>query len=214
MNCQWKHKLCPNQNYIQTKKMEEKQMENNKMIITISREFGSGGRELGKRLSDTLDIPCYDKEIIALIAKEDGFDENYVAHMSEKKIQSAYPLTIGHQFITATNHEAEQAIKIAIKQRKIIERFAAQGSCIIVGRSADVILEKYSPFNIFVYANREVKLQRCKAYAPVGENLTIAELEQKMREIDKNRAAYRSFLTDTKWGEKETYHLCINTSTI
>ena len=54
----------------------------------------------------------------------------------------------------------------------------------------------------------------CKAYAPVGENLTIAELEQKMREIDKNRAAYRSFLTDTKWGEKETYHLCINTSTI
>lgn len=112
------------------------------------------------------------------------------------------------------NHEAEQAIKIAIKQRKIIERFAAQRSCIIVGRSAGVILEKYSPFNIFVYANREVKLQRCKAYAPVGENLTTAELEQKMREIDKNRATYRSFLTDTKWGEKETYHLCINTRTI
>lgn len=59
-----------------------------------------------------------------MIAKEDGFDENYVAHMSEK-IQSAYPLTVGHQFITAMNHEAEQAIKIAIKQRKIIERFAA-----------------------------------------------------------------------------------------
>lgn len=79
--------------------------------------------------------------------------------MEEKKIQSAYPLTIGHQFITAMNHEAEQAVMIAIKQRKIIERFAAQGSCIIVGRSADIILEKYSPFNIFVYANREVKSQ-------------------------------------------------------
>lgn len=74
--------------------MEEKQMENNKMIITISREFGSGGRELWKRLSDTLGIPCYDKEIIALIAKEDGFDENYVAHMSEKKYSLPIPLRL------------------------------------------------------------------------------------------------------------------------
>ena len=128
-------------------------MEKRKMIITISREFGSGGRELGKRLSDTLKIPCYDKEIIALIAKENGFDENYVSHILEKKIQAAYPFTIGHQFATAMNHVTEQAVKIAVEQHKIIEHFAIQGSCIIVGRCADVILEEYSPFNIFVYAS-------------------------------------------------------------
>ena len=112
------------------------------MIITISREFGSGGRELGKRLSDAFNIPYYDKEIIALIAKENGFDENYVAHISERKIQAAYPLTIGHQFATTVNHVTEQTVKIAVEQHRIIEQFAAQGSCIIVGRCADVIDRK------------------------------------------------------------------------
>ena len=67
-------------------------------IITISREFGSGGRELGKRLAEALHIPCYDHEIIEMIAKENGFNEDYVAHMSEKSIEAAYPLTIGHRF--------------------------------------------------------------------------------------------------------------------
>jgi len=187
-------------------------MEGKKMIITISREFGSGGRELGKRLSDAFNIPYYDKEIIALIAKENGFDENYVAHISERKIQAAYPLTIGHQFATTVNHVTEQTVKIAVEQHRIIEQFAAQGSCIIVGRCADVILEKYFPFNIFVYADKEAKLQRCKEYASADEKLSSTELVRKMHEIDKNRTAYRNFLTDTKWGEKENYHLCVNTT--
>lgn len=120
--------------------------------------------------------------------------------------------TFGHQFATTINHVTEQAVKIAVEQHKIIEQFAAQGSCIIVGRCADVILEKYSPFNIFVYANKEAKLQRCKEYATADEKLSSTELVRKMREIDKNRAAYRNFLTDTKWGEKENYNLCINTT--
>ena len=64
------------------------------MIVTISREFGSGGRELGKRLSDILEIPCYDKEIIQMIAEKQGFDEQYISHVSEKNLQEAYPLTI------------------------------------------------------------------------------------------------------------------------
>lgn len=184
------------------------------MIITISREFGSGGRELGKRLSDVLGIPCYDKEIIALIAKESGFDEDYVAHISERKIQVAYPFTIGCQFSTAMNYMTKQAVKIAVEQRKIIKNFAKEGSCIIVGRCADVILEEYAPFNIFVYASKEAKLLRCTKYAPSDEKLTRAELERKMCEIDKNRATYRDFYTNTKWGAKENYHLCINTSEV
>lgn len=184
------------------------------MIVTVSREFGSGGRELGKRLSEALGLPCYDKEIIALIAKESGFDEEYVAHISEKRIQASYPLTIGRQFTTALNQATKQAVKIAVEQRKILEKFAAEGSCVIVGRCADIILEQYEPFNLFVYASREAKLKRCAAYAPEDEDLTAAELERKMREIDKNRAGYRDFYTDTKWGAKENYHLCVNTSEI
>ena len=182
------------------------------MIITISREFGSGGRELGKRLSDALQIPCYDHEIIAMIAKEHGFDENYVAHMSEKSIRSAYPLTIGHRFSMTPNYVTKQAIKIAVEQKNIIENFAKQGDCVIVGRAADVILAEYKPFNIFVYADKAAKLQRCIERAPEDEKLTLAELERKMRDIDRNRASHRDFYSDTKWGDCRNYHLCVNTT--
>lgn len=163
------------------------------MIITVSREFGSGGRELGKRLSDALHIPCYDNEIIAIIASQQGFDENYVSRMSEKSIQQAYPMTIGHRFrTTGPNYATQQAIKIHVEQQRMIEGFAAQGDCIIIGRCADVILRNYKPFHIFVYADMAAKLQRCIERAPEDENLSQVELERKIRGIDKNRANHRS----------------------
>lgn len=182
------------------------------MIITISREFGSGGRELGKRLSEALNIPCYDNEIIEIIAKEQGLDAQYVSQLSEKSIQAAYPLTIGHRFATTPSYAAKQAVKVAVEQRKIIEKLALQGDCVIVGRCADIILKEYHPFSIFVYAGREAKLQRCMDRAPHGEHLTRDELIRNMRQVDKNRAGQRAFYSDTKWGAKENYHLCINTS--
>lgn len=93
------------------------------MIITISREFGSGGRELGKRLSETLQIPCYDKEIIALIAKEQGLDERYLTHISEKGFQASYPLTIGRRF-AMTPHP--------VTQQKIAARFQVVALCSVL----------------------------------------------------------------------------------
>ena len=94
------------------------------MIITISREFGSGGRELGKRLSNVLEIPCYDKEIIQMIAEKQGFDEQYVSHISEKNLQAAYPRTIGCRFTMTPHPVTKQAVTIAVEQQKIIKTFA------------------------------------------------------------------------------------------
>lgn len=182
------------------------------MIITVNREFGSGGRELGERLANALHIPCYDHEIIVMIAKKHGFDENYVAHVSEKSIQTAYPIKIGNRFTTTLNYATKQEIVIAVEQRKIIESLAKQGDCVIIGRCADVILQEYNPFNIFVYAEVAAKRNRYIDRASASEKLTIKELERKMREIDKNRASHRSFYSDTKWGEKSNYHLCVNTT--
>lgn len=182
------------------------------MIITISREFGSGGRELGKRLSEALKIPCFDKEIVEIIAKEKGFDERYVSRLSEKSIQAAYPLTIGHRFSYTPDYVTKQAIQVAVEQCKVIERFAKQGDCIIIGRCADILLKEYKPFNIFVYASKESKMQRCIERSPADEHFTRGEIEKKMKQIDKNRAGQRGFFTDTRWGAKENYHLCINTS--
>ena len=181
-------------------------------IMTISREFGSGGRELGKRLADELGIPCYDNEIIEMIAKENGFDERYVANVSEKSIEAAYPMTIGHRFAMPPVQIFDQSIRVAAAQRQIIENFAKQGDCVIVGRCADVILEEMNPLNLFVYADMASRLQRCKDRAPADEHLSDNELSRMIRQIDKQRAQHHQMYSDTKWGSREGYHLCVNTS--
>ena len=182
-------------------------------IITISREFGSGGRELGKRLADELNVPCYDHEIIELIAKEHGFDENYVATVSEKTLLASYPMTIGHHF-SISPLPNEQHVAVMATQEKIIRRFAEKSSCVIVGRGADIILKDMSPLNIFVYASQESKLRRCRERADENENFTDKEMLRKMKSIDKDRAALHELIGDTRWGSREAYHLCVNTSDI
>lgn len=181
-------------------------------IITISREFGSGGRELGKRLAEALHIPCYDHEIIEMIAKENGFNEDYVAHVAEKSIEAAYPLTIGHRFGMQPFQVMDQPIRVAVAQRQIVENFAKQGDCVIVGRAADVILRDYKPLNIFVYADKDSKVERCQRRAPEGEHLTVKEIESRMKQIDRNRAQHHQMYSDSKWGAKESYDLCVNTT--
>ena len=102
------------------------------MIITISREFGSGGRELGKRLSEALHIPCYDNEIIAMISDEQGLDPDYVARVSESSLRAEYPLTVGRRF-SIPYKVMEQSIMVAVTQQKIIEKLARQGDCVMSG---------------------------------------------------------------------------------
>lgn len=117
-------------------------------IITVSREFGSGGRELGKRLADALGVPCYDQQTIDMIAQKKNVDRNYVAHASEKDILLLYPSTIGKHII-APNYVGLQSVQIMAAQKKLIEELAAQGDCVIVGRCADLILKDEHPLNIF-----------------------------------------------------------------
>lgn len=180
-------------------------------IITVSREFGSGGRELGKRLADTLGIPCYDHEIVDMIAEKLGFDKNYISHVSEKDIRMFYPSTIGNRFMV-NPLMFQQPVKIVAAQHEIIRQLACQSDCVIVGRCADVQCREWNPLNMFVYADRLSKLRRCEEHANENEHISEKEICRKMKQIDKERAAYRKLFTDEKWGRKESYHLCINTS--
>lgn len=180
-------------------------------IITISREFGSGGRELGKRLADTLGVPCYDHEIIEMVAERYGFDKNHVAHVSEKYIRVFYHSTIAHRLVTP-HPVAQQSISITVAEHTLIKELAQQGDCVIVGRCADVICREMHPFNIFVYADKLSKLARCEERADKNEHLSEKNLFRKMKQIDKERAAYRALFTEEDWGRKESYHLCVNTS--
>lgn len=177
-------------------------------IITISREFGSGGRELGKRLADYLGIPCYDHEIIDMVAKKTSLDKQYVSHLSEKDIRVFYSSTIAQRFVAPT----QQSVAIALAQHEIIKTLAQNSDCVMVGRCADIICRDLSSLNIFVYADSSSKLARCQSRARENEQMSEKDMLKRMRQIDKERAAYRELFTESPWGRKESYHLCINTT--
>lgn len=181
-------------------------------LITISREFGSGGRELGKRLADLLACDYYDREIIASIAANKGMDENYVERIMEQhgwqNIQLTFRQSIAGIYMDSTQTD------LLLEQKHVIEQIAKAGNdCVIIGRNADVLLRDYQPFNIFVCADLEAKIQRCMERAPENEDLTAKEIEQKIHRIDKNRAQTRDLITGSSWGEKDAFHLTVNTTT-
>lgn len=182
-------------------------------IVTVSREFGSGGREVGKRLADALSCDYYDREIIAAIAQESNMDAGYVEHVLDNSLHYSYPLTFSHTLSVNyfLNSSAPQLLGI---QNKIIRSLADKSNCVLVGRGADAILEQYKPFRIFVYADLEAKLARCRSRAPADERLTDRELERKIRQIDKNRADNHDLISAYRWGDRNGYDLCVNTTNV
>ena len=187
-----------------------------KTIITISRQYGSGGREIGRKLAEQLGVPFYDNEIISRAAKETGFSEAAFETVEDKATNSLlYSIAMGMNVFT--NQDAGFAglsldDRIFLAQSNVIRKVAEEGGCVIVGRCADVILKDYHPLNLFVYADAESKIQRCIDRAPEGEHLSRNDIARRMKQVDKNRAQYRQMFADNKWGAKETYHLCVNTS--
>ncbi len=179
-------------------------------LITISREFGSGGRELGKRLADELGFAYYDREIIAEIASRMALDENYVDATLERGIE-AYPVHFGRSFAGMTV-DYRYTIDVFVMQEKILKEIAVKTNAVIVGRSADIILEDFKPLNIFVYADIESKIERCRKRASANEGLSDKKMARKIKAIDKKRAKSRGFFTSKKWGERSAYHLMLNTT--
>ena len=181
-------------------------------IITVSREFGSGGREVGKRLADELGIAYYDREIVETIAERCSLDKTYVAHALERSVSHTFPLHFGHTFSHLTAPVMTGgSMNLLAEQTKLIKELAAKGDCVIVGRAADVVLADLSPFNLFVYADMKYKVERCMARAADGEKLSARETEKMIRKIDSERRKLHSIISDVEWGNKEHYHLCVNT---
>lgn len=181
-------------------------------IITIGREFGSGGREFGRRLSETLGIAYYDQEIISEIAKRTSLSEKYVQAVVEHRPSFSFPIHIGRSFYPSANPVFEQTMTVYQEQARIITEMAAKSDCVIVGRCADYILQEYRPFRIFVYADMASKIKRCREKGPEEEALSEKELRQKISGIDKKRAKYYAFYTGHAWGDKLNFDLCVNTT--
>lgn len=183
-------------------------------IITISREFGSGGREIGRRLAEKMGIAYYDQEIITELIKRTDFAEEYIRHMDEKAPIPLLPITTARTFGLPTNYVVEQNLKFYMQESKVIQDFAKKSDCVIVGRCADYILREMNPVRLFIYADMESKIARCRKKNKDVDALNDRELRQKIVSVDKKRARYYKFYVDQVWGEKENYDLCINTSRI
>lgn len=181
-------------------------------IITISREFGSGGRELGRRLAEYLGYDYYDSEIIAMVAQNSGMDAGYVENTLGNHGWRDQPVTFRTTLGSSSYIQSSQ-VKLLLQQKEVIEKIAGLGKdCVIVGRNADVILREYQPFNLFVCAETQAKIVRCVERAPKEEHFSEKELLRKMRHIDKVRAETREILSGASWGQRDAYHLTINTT--
>ena len=183
-------------------------------IITIGREFGSGGRELGKRIADTLQIAYYDQEIITELAKRTNQTEEYIRQLEESNFIPLLPITIGRTFSSQFYQAMEPNQAVFIEQSKMIKEMAEKSDCVIVGRCADYILRDKNPLRIFVYADMDFKLARCRQKGEPTETKNDAEVKRKMNAIDRQRAQYYQCHTGRTWGEKSGYDLCINMTSL
>lgn len=182
-------------------------------IITISRQFGSGGRELGKRISDRLGWDYYDKEIIETLAMEHGMEPDHVRRTLSNhgwhNVQLTYRNSFSH---LGFDHSART--QLMLRQREIIQQIADLGSdFIIVGRDADIILQEYHPFRIYVCADIQSRLNRCLAYEekkPQEQRLSEKEILRNIRRIDKNRSRTREILTGKVRWDSSMFDLTIN----
>jgi cytidylate kinase len=181
-------------------------------IITISREFGSGGRELGKRLAELLGYDYYDREIITAIAKKHDMNEGFVENALENHWWQSIPLTYRNSF-SAISPMQEIQTALLVEERNVIESIASAGkNCVIVGRNADVRLKDYQPFRIFVCAEMDAKIKRCIERGNEGEDLSEKTIKKNIKTIDKNRARNTEIITGNKWGDPACYDLVVNTT--
>lgn len=181
-------------------------------VITISRQFGSGGREFARRLADSLNVAYYDREIITELAKRTNLAEEYIQNLNEQRPAPLFPITVGHTFSPVMDAMWEQRNTIFIEQTNLLKELAEKSDCVIVGRCADYCLKDFNPLRIRLYADMDSRIERCKARANKGENLTDREYKQKINEIDKSRAKYYQFYTGRHWDDELNYDLCLNTT--
>lgn len=175
-------------------------------VITISREFGSGGRTIGKRVAAELGLPCYDNELLQKIAEESGFQQDYVKEAGE--YSSGGFLSNAFSVRGAVSNNADYLWKI---QYKIITELAEKGPCVIVGRCADYILkDRADCLRVFIHADKKFRAERI--VREYGERTESPE--QRIRDKDKRRAAYHRFYTDMKWGHAQNYDITLNSGTL
>ena len=182
-------------------------------IVTIGREFGSGGRLIGQKLAERMGVNCYDKELINLASKESGLCTEVFENNDEKPLNSFfYSLVmdtgaLGQAFAGYMDAPLNQ--KVFLAQFETIQRLAERESCVIVGRCADYALHDYpNTIHIFISGEMEDKVERVASYNNISKDKAL----ELIAKSDKKRANYYNYYSNKKWGSAATYDLCINSS--
>ncbi len=184
-----------------------------KSVITIGRQYGSGGREIGQKLAGRLGIKCYDNELLDRAAKESGICQELFENHDEKPTNSfLYSLvmdTYSMGYASAALSGMPINHKVFLAQFNAIKKIADEGSCVMVGRCADYALDDYpNRISVFIYGSMDKRIRRIAD----KYNFTDAKAKDVITKTDKQRASYYNYYTNKRWGDIASYDLCINSS--
>ena len=181
-----------------------------KSVITISRQYGSGGRFIAKKLAEKLGIPYFDNEIITLAAKESGYSEA-IFEKAEQLSTHSFLYSLSMFGSVDGMYGLPLADKVYIAQSEIIKKCASEGPCVIVGRCSDYVLKEFdNVINFFIYSDEQNKIARATKYYGLDADKAASELKKK----DKKRANYYNYYTSQTWGFYENYHLSLNSDAV
>ena len=181
-----------------------------KTIITIGRQYGSGGREIGKKLAEKLGIPYFDKELLARVAKESGFCEEMIRNHDERPTNSFLYNVVMDTYSFGYNTafvDMPMSQKVFLAQFDTVKKIAEEGACVIVGRCADYALSEYpNCLNLFIYGKEDAKAERISE----RQNVSLSEAREMCVKRDKQRQSYYNYYSNKKWGRADSYDLCID----
>lgn len=186
-----------------------------RIIITIGRQFGSGGREIGQKLAAALGLSYYDKELMSVAARESGLSEEFFQSADEQAAGAlTYAFPMGYNYVGMTPTFYADILsndKLFQYQSDAIRHLAEKESCIIVGRCADYILrDNPDCISFFIHNTRENRIARLME----SMNITREEAKEKMAKVDKSRAAYYNYYTNKEWGKSSSYNLSLDVSVL
>ena len=186
-----------------------------KSIITVGRQYGSGGRYVAQLLAEKLEIPYYDKELLAEVAKDSGICKELLEEHDEKNTRNfLFSMMSGSQSMgdSSTMYmDMPLNHRIFLAQFDTIRRIASEGPCVIVGRCADYVLrDQENVLNVFIKADKEERVRRVVEYYGVDP----LKAEDQLRKADKQRASYYNYYATGNWGDVNNYDLCVDTGAL
>ena len=185
------------------------------LVITIGRQFGSGGRDVGEKVAKYFDIPFYDKELVEMAAQKSNLSHEALKEVDEHATHSfLYSLASGNYSLRGINapiyYEMPINDKLFIAQAEVIKEVSKKGNCVIVGRCADYVLEdeeNVDLINVFIHGSIDYRAKRVME----AQGLTQAKARDKVIKTDKQRRTYYDYYTSKDWGVMSNYDICINT---